>query len=212
MTRLILLRHGQSEANEKRIFSGQGDYPLTEKGLLQAELAARYLTKNERIDAIYSSDLQRAYNTALSTAKILGLDVRKDPSLREFDVGEWVGKSREQIAAEYPESWNTEGSLRRYPGGEYTPDAFERSVNAIKKIAERHGGECVLIAAHAGVIRSFAAFSNSLTKNELSKMPDCHNASINIFEYHDGVSIPVRYDITEHLESEITINSDKNII
>ena len=212
MTRLILVRHGQSEANQKRIFSGQRDYPLTEAGLLQAELAADYLEKNEKIDLIYSSDLQRAYNTALATAKRFELDVIKDSSLREFDVGEWAGKSREQIAAEYPEVWNTEGSLRRYPGGEYTPDAFERSVNAIKKIAERHDGKCVMIAAHAGVIRSFAAFSNSISKYELSKMPDCHNASINVFEYHDGVSIPVRYDITEHLESEITINSDKNII
>ena len=212
MTRLILLRHGQSEANEKRIFSGQGNYPLTEKGLLQAELAAKYLTKNEQIDVIYSSDLQRAYNTALPTAKILGLEVNTDPALREFDVGYWVGKSREQIAEEYPESWNTEASVRQYPGGEYTPDAFERSVNAIVKIAERHDGKCVLIAAHAGVIRSFAAFSNSLSKTELAKMPDCHNAAINIFEYHNGKASPIRYDITEHLSVGEAPLSGKGIV
>ena len=212
MTRLILVRHGQSVANAEKIFSGQGDYALTEEGLLQAELAADYLEKTEKIDVIYSSDLQRAYNTALATAKRFGLEVNKDPALREFNLGDWVGKTREQVEKEYPDVWSAKGSLRHYPNGEYTPDAFERSVNAIVKIAQRHEGKCVMIAAHSGVVRSFAAFSNSISKYELGKQPDCHNASISIFEYHSGNSKPVRYGITEHLESEKVSPSGKGIM
>lgn len=212
MTRLILLRHGQSEANKHKVFSGQVDFPLTDLGILQAELAAKYIAKNEKIDIIYSSDLIRAYNTALPVAKALGLHIIKDNELREFDLGDWTKKTREQVEKEYPESWGQEFSVRQYPNGEYAPDAFERSVRAIVKIAESNDGKCVLIAAHAGVIRSFDAFSKGYSKTELSKVPDCHNASISVYEFHEGKATPVKTDITEHLDPASGMLSGKNVI
>ena len=212
MTRLILLRHGQSEANERKIFSGQWDFPLTELGVLQAELAAKYLVKNEKIDVIYSSDLQRAYNTALPVSRALGLPIIKDRELREFDLGRWTKLTREQVQQEYFESWNQEFSVRHYPGGEYAPDAFERSVRAITRIAEANPDKCVLIAAHAGVIRSFDAFTKGYSKKELSKVPDCHNAAISIYEFNEGISTVIRTDIIDHLDGDHGMLSGRNFI
>ena len=110
---------------------------------------------------------------------------------------------------EYPESWNEEFSLRHYPGGEFAPDAFDRSVRAITKIAVENPDKCVLIAAHAGVIRSFEAHTRGYSKNELAKVPDTHNAAISIYEFDDGRSTVIRTDITEHLE---TMLSGRNLI
>ena len=76
MTRIILIRHGQSIANFIGKFAGHSDFDLTELGHRQAELAAGYLLKNEKIDKIYASDLLRAYNTAVPTAKALGLEIK----------------------------------------------------------------------------------------------------------------------------------------
>ena len=77
MTRIILVRHGQSEANANFIFAGHSDFPLTEFGHAQAKLVAEYLAKNEKIDAIYSSDLKRAYYTAVPTSELLGIEIVK---------------------------------------------------------------------------------------------------------------------------------------
>ena len=91
MTTLLLIRHGQSEANLEEIFAGQINPALTEKGIEQAELTARYIADNYKVDKIYSSDLQRAHQTALQLAKIIGKDVIKSIKLREIYAGKWEG-------------------------------------------------------------------------------------------------------------------------
>jgi broad specificity phosphatase PhoE len=212
MTRLILLRHGQSEANELNIFSGQSDVPLTKRGINEAELAAKYLLERESIDVIYSSDLSRAYNTALPVAEALGLAVTKDKTVREFDVGFWVGKSHAEIEKEFPESYYADPSLRQYPGGEYIPDAFERSVSNILRIANTHPGKTVLIAAHGGVIRCFDAFSKGYGKNQFGNSPITRNASISIYEVDGEKVTPIKTDITEHLDGSKNIPTDKYVI
>lgn len=212
MTRLILLRHGESEANSLNIFSGQSNVPLTELGVAQAELAAKYLLESEKIDVIYSSDLDRAYNTALPIATALGLPIIKDSTIREFDVGLWVGKTHEQIKKEYPESYYQDFCARQYPGGEYVPDAFERSVSNITRIANDNPDKTVLIASHGGIIRCFDAFSKGYSKNEINKVSGPHNASISIYKIEGERITPIRTDITEHLEAADDLPSKKNVI
>ena len=103
-TEIYLIRHGESQANEKNVFIGHGDLDLTEKGKKQAELTAEYL-KACHFDVIYSSDLLRAYHTAEATAKKLGLPIVKDERLREIDAGEWDFKTFDDLEKEYQESY-----------------------------------------------------------------------------------------------------------
>ena len=76
-TTLIIVRHGESEANGSKRFAGHLDIPLSAKGLKQAELTAGYIKENYHVDAVYASDLQRAYHTALPIAQAFDLEVTK---------------------------------------------------------------------------------------------------------------------------------------
>ena len=104
MTRLIFIRHGQSEANQQNRFAGQTNVPLTELGKAQARCAAEYITKREKIDKIYSSDLQRAHNTALPTSKLTGIPINDATELREICAGVWEGRLASEIEIEYDTS------------------------------------------------------------------------------------------------------------
>src|SRR6202011_4991037 len=93
--RLLLVRHGETEFNVSGRWQGQGNSPLTERGLAQARELGRALAP-ESIAAVYSSDLGRAVQTAQEVAVLHGLEVQVDPHLREFDVGGWTGKSGDE--------------------------------------------------------------------------------------------------------------------
>jgi len=165
-TRLVLIRHGESEWNAARRWQGQGDPPLSPRGREQASGLAEALA-GEGIEAIVASDLLRAAETAAPLAARLGLEVSPEPRLRELDVGRWSGRTRREIEAEDAadlavfESGDREA---RAGGGECRRDVAERAIAAIEDIAEIHAGRCVAVVAHLGVIR------------ELSQGPDLGNA------------------------------------
>ena len=97
MVHLIIVRHGNSVGNFKRIFIGQTDWGLSELGEEQVKRTTEYL-KQFKIDKIYSSDLCRAYDTVLPTAEHLGLEIHKMEGLREIYAGEWEQKPFTEIA------------------------------------------------------------------------------------------------------------------
>ena len=207
MTRLILIRHGQSLANAEHIFAGHSDFDLSELGHTQARLAAEYLAANEKIDAIYASDLLRAYHTATPTAHLLGLPIIKDTGLREIFAGEWEGKTVFELDERYPEDfhvWKNDFSHARPTGGESIPEVYRRIVPHICELARQNDGKCILLATHATVVRSFEAFSRGFGAEETGRVEFASNASLNIYTYEGGTVIPVRSDITEHLGDLVT--------
>ncbi|HEU4363650.1 MAG TPA: bifunctional RNase H/acid phosphatase, partial [Mycobacterium sp.] len=102
-TRLLLLRHGQTELSVQRRYSGRGNPALTELGRQQADAAARYVAQRGGISAVVTSPLQRAYDTAAASAKALGLDVTVEDDLTETDFGSWEGLTFGEAAARDPE-------------------------------------------------------------------------------------------------------------
>ena len=86
MTTLLLIRHGQSVANLENVFGGHLDKPLTELGLRQAQLTADFIKENFAVDAVYASDLMRAYVTGQTTAERFGLTAIPDRQLRDSDI------------------------------------------------------------------------------------------------------------------------------
>lgn len=146
-TRVLLVRHGQSEWNASGRWQGQADPPLSDLGRTQAVEAARSLGS---VDAIWASDLLRAADTALIIAEHLGVGpVVLDTDLRERDAGEWSGLTRDEIEERYP------GFLRdgaRPPGWEPDASLVERAAAALGRIAAEIPDGDVVVFTHGGLI------------------------------------------------------------
>jgi broad specificity phosphatase PhoE len=151
-TRILLIRHGQSEWNDLGRWQGQADPPLTDLGRAQARSAARRLGT---VDAIWSSDLQRAAETAAIIGAELGVGpVVMDEDLRERHAGEWQGLTRAEIEERYP-GWlsPSEGTEpRRPPGWEADPELAVRVHRVLRRIHDEVGPGEVLAVAHAGLL------------------------------------------------------------
>jgi len=207
MTKLILVRHGQSTGNDQGIITGQGNYPLTKIGHNQAEKAAAWLLAKEKITKIYSSDLLRAYQTATPTAWRLGLPIHCDPALREMDMGELVGLTKAEWQERFSDNWKTwteDYPHYRAPRGGSIPELYERSVSAISRILTESEGECVAIFSHMGVMRSFETYVRGLSCDEIELVSGGKNASIAIYTCENGKLSTVAYDLVEHLDETMT--------
>jgi probable phosphoglycerate mutase len=151
MTRVLLVRHGQSVWNADGRWQGQADPPLTDLGRAQARHAARALGT---VDAIVASDLERAAETAAILSGELGVGpVVLDPDLRERDAGEWSGLTRAEIEAGWPGYLSDEGGERRRPEGwEADRDLEARAAAALARIHGLvPGGEAIAVT-HGGLI------------------------------------------------------------
>lgn len=208
-TKIILIRHGESLGNLNHIMLGHTDIDLAPRGYLQAEACAKYL-QDVQIDAIYSSDLIRAYHTAEPHAKMRGLPITTSRELRECYVGDWENVPIEKIVEEqydlFYKGWRDTFGTFQIPGGESVPHAAQRFYDEVMRIAKDNIGKTVLIAAHAAVIR---AFWGKVTKTPPEKLAKTYlyptNASCS-FLYYDGEDlVPLEYSVDEHLSEIGTI-------
>jgi probable phosphoglycerate mutase len=152
-TRILLVRHGESEWNASGRWQGWADSDLSALGRQQAFQAAGSVGS---VDAIVASDLSRAVQTALVISETIGVGpVVTDAGLRERDVGEWTGLTRVEIEERWPgalEQWRRV-ELAAPPGGERNEQILERVEAALRRVgAEFDGGE-VLAVSHGGVMR-----------------------------------------------------------
>jgi broad specificity phosphatase PhoE/ribonuclease HI len=154
-TRLLLLRHGQTELSVQRRYSGRGNPPLTTLGRQQADAAAGYLGARGGIAAVISSPLQRCQDTAAAAAKRLGLDVAVDDDLIETDFGGWEGLTFAEAADRDPElhrQWLRDTSTEP-PDGESFDHVNQRVSRARDRIITEHGGSTVLVVSHVTPIK-----------------------------------------------------------
>jgi broad specificity phosphatase PhoE len=154
-TRLFLVRHAESEWNAQRRWQGHGDVPLSEQGRAEAALAAEALRHFDLRGPIVASPLMRALETAEIIASVLARgDVETDDDFKEIDVGDWTGKTIEEVE----ELWGAElaawraGELEAPPGGESRDALVRRVLRAIERVAGAHPGESLLVVTHGGVI------------------------------------------------------------
>lgn len=202
-TKIILVRHGESLGNARCILLGHTDMDLSELGYRQAEATANAL-KDERIDAVYSSDLLRAFNTAAPNAGLRSLTVHKSKRLREIYLGEWEGKSVADILEKhrdmYENDWLGGYGTFRFPGGESTVEAGERLYAEVVRIAKENQGKTILVASHAAAIRSFFAKVLQIAPVDIvEKLPFPSNASYSEV-YFNGQSFESgRFSVDDHL-------------
>ena len=156
MTVFYLIRHGETDWNLDGRWQGHTDIPLNAIGRAQAQrLAARLGASDTHFDAIYSSDLQRAWETAMIVGT--GLHIAPQPlqALREIDVGAWSGLTREQLIARDPEIFARieSGEDVARGGGERLVDLYNRVVTAVEDLAAAYPEQTLLLVTHGGPVR-----------------------------------------------------------
>ncbi|MBS4730180.1 bifunctional RNase H/acid phosphatase [Mycobacterium sp. SM1] len=189
-TRLVLLRHGQTELSAERRYSGRGNPALTELGWRQADAAARYLAQRGGIAAVLTSPLQRCFDTAVVAAKALGLDVTVDDDLVETDFGTWEGLTFAEAAQRDPQlhqRWLRDTSARP-PGGESFDEVHQRVRRACDRIIAGHGGTTVLVVSHVTPIKMLLRLALDAGPGILYRL-HLDLASLSIAEFYpDGAS------------------------
>lgn len=182
-TRLLLIRHGETDWNLDGRMQGHTDTELNAKGILQAqEIAVKLLQSHPDIGVIYSSHLSRACQTAYETAKMFHKPIYQKQSLGEFDVGEARGKTEAEIVAQYGrndvlvekypynrERWN----YSLVPGQEVINDRIQRIRQALVDISWAHPGGKVAVFTHRGCLRALIADMEDLDDAENIFVPNC---------------------------------------
>jgi len=188
MTKIILVRHAKSVANKEGFLGGITDYPLCEEGYEEARDLANYL-KNIGLDAIYSSPLTRAVETATPIAKILNKEIIICNDLRELNFGSWEGLIEDTLREIYPEKYKYFDETEHYigiDGQEETEQAAKRMLDAITKIAESNKDKTVLIVSHQVSTRAFLCQIMNIPFEQTNlKIGDLKNTNIAIINYDD---------------------------
>ncbi len=198
--RLLLARHGRTEWNATRRFQGQADVPLDDVGREQAHALAAGLA-GEQIDALVSSDLLRARETAEIVAADRGLDIVFDERLREIDVGTWSGRMLADIRGEDP---GLGGRIERGEdpprgGAETLAELRARVAAALADALPRAPDGTLLIVAHGGVVRTIAVYLLDIPDALAGRLHSGRNTSVSEFALADTGPQLVRWNDAGHL-------------
>jgi len=200
MTRIILVRHGQTEWNRIERFRGQMDVPLNEMGHRQAQAIARALEKWP-VAAVYASPLSRAQDTARPIAAAFQLLIQTSPGLLDINYGRWACLTPQEAGEQYPEMhtlWRTQPHLACPSGGESLADVRERAVAALRQVLAAHAEQTVVLVGHQVVNKVLCCAILGLDLSHFWRVRQS-NACINMFEHHDGVFEIVLLNDTCHL-------------
>jgi 2,3-bisphosphoglycerate-dependent phosphoglycerate mutase len=205
VTHVVLIRHGQSQGNAEGRFGGHTDTPLAPLGRKQAEATARALA-NETLEAIYSSDLPRAIETASPLAQLTGVELQPAEAFRERSVGVMEGLTFEEAAEQHPEQY---GALLRRDfehvllGGESYRQTLDRASQKLDEAIEQHRGGRIAIFTHTGTICILVLhLMGALDAPELKPVwIATSNCGISRFDLrHDGFVRVLAINDTRHLE------------
>ena len=201
MTRIILVRHGETTWNVEGRYQGQEDTPLSERGMAQAARLAEGLA-DVTIDRAISSHLKRSFITAETVCGRHGIAVSADARLSEINHGSWEGQLATEIQAAYPEDfarWHSQPHLVQMPdGGENLEDVRRRVRDAFDDYARDYDGETLLVAAHDAVNKAIICDIMGLDMSHFWQIKQ-DNTCINVLEYNEGTWRIVLLNSTAHM-------------
>jgi alpha-ribazole phosphatase len=198
--RLILARHGATAWNAQDRYQGQADVPLDKTGRRQAVALGRRLAR-EGIDAIYASDLLRAWDTATAIAAHHDLPLRAEPRLREIDFGNWEGLTYGEISRRAPQAlaaWEADPLNVPPPGGENLGQLTGRVQAALDDIARAHQDQTVLLVAHGGTLQVLLCLAIGLAPRARWQFRLDAASLSELFLYADG-AVLTRLNDSSHL-------------
>ncbi|MCD6076663.1 MAG: hypothetical protein K0R89_601 [Ramlibacter sp.] len=200
VTTILAIRHGETAWNSDGRYQGQTDVALNATGREQAAWVAQALAR-EAIDAVYSSDLARAMQTAQALAAQVGVPLRIDADLREQHFGVFQGLLAHEIEERWPEDHSR--WLRREPGfgppgGETRRDFSERCVGAVERLAREHAGQTLAIVCHGGVLDALYRAARGLPL-DTPRTWSLENAAISRLRFDAGGLHIDAWGATSHL-------------
>ncbi len=201
MTRIILVRHGETEWNRVERFRGRADVPLNAAGLAQAEATGRRIAADVTPAAVYSSPLSRAVVTAEAIAGHFALAVQVHPGLADIDYGEWQGLTPDEARARWPEinhAWYNAPQTARIPGGETLDDLRARAMAAVSELAARHAGQTIVLVGHTVVNRIILLGVLGLGNDRFWRLRQ-DTCAVNVFEAEGDDFTLVSLNDTYHL-------------
>ena len=211
MSRLILVRHGETAWNREKVFRGRADIPLSERGLRQAELTARalhgchwLLAASATVEAIYTSPLQRSLRTAEAIARHTGVSLRTEPALTDIDFGAWTGMPRAQVKEQFPDlykQWKNEPeNLCQLPRGESLKDVWKRARDFLRAVREKHQGVAIAVT-HRVVLKALILAALGLGPEHFwsLRMDTC---SLSALDFEKGIAVLSLLNDTCHLVGE----------
>lgn len=201
MTRIILVRHGQTEWNRNERFRGRADIPLNQTGLSQAEATGRRVASEWQPLAIYTSPLSRSVKTAEAIAKHYRLDVQPHPGLADIDYGEWQGLTPDEARLRWPEeidAWYNRPHLAKIPGGETLDELRERAMQTVNALAHQHPEGTIVLVGHTVINRIILLGILGLGNERFWKIKQ-DTCAINVFETDGNDYVLVSLNDTCHL-------------
>lgn len=205
MTKVIFIRHGQTEWNVTGRYQGQSDVKLTAEGRAQAAKLAENFPVDQ-IDAIYASDLCRAMVTAETIAERFGLEVQAEPAFRELSFGDWEGLTYQQIVAKWEDAmanFMQHPDILEIPGGESFPAVQQRAMARLRELIAKHDGQTIVVVAHGAVLRTMLTAALHMPLQYLWSIRQ-FNTAVNIVRYDEGANPTVELlNSTAHLGREI---------
>ena len=155
MTKIILIRHGETDWNREQVFRGRIDVALNAVGVTQAR-AVKESLKDTGIDGICSSPLSRAFKTASIVGENRNVAVRVEEGFTDIDFGAWQGLSHREVKEEYNdlyETWLTQPQFVTFPGGESLDDVQKRSIQALEGTLKNNPGKTLALVSHRVVLK-----------------------------------------------------------
>jgi len=201
MTRIILVRHGQTAWNREERFRGREDLPLDETGRRQAKAVGQRIAAEWSPSAIYCSPLRRAVETAQAIGDACGLPVQPWPGLIDIDYGEWQGLTPAEAAARYPalhRAWLEAPHTVQIPGGESLGTVRARAFAALQEIIARHPDETIVIVGHTVVNRLLLCAILGLDNSRFWRLHQ-ETAAINLFQWDGADFTLISLNDTCHL-------------
>jgi 2,3-bisphosphoglycerate-dependent phosphoglycerate mutase len=208
-TQIIIVRHGQTQWNIRKIRQGHLDSELTDKGVAQARALGQRLAR-ESFTALYSSDLGRALHTARMIAAVTGHEIVTDERLRERHLGVFQGLSGDEIKDKHPEEYRlhrTLGPEYVIPGGESVRQQVARNVDCLDEIALKHPGEKVVVVTHGGVVSGLFRHALDIPLDAPRRF-EFVNAGLNVFAYEEGHWILRTWGDVSHLDPGAATDGD----
>jgi broad specificity phosphatase PhoE len=199
-TILLLIRHGETNWNRAGRWQGHQDIPLNQTGIEQAEALAQRLA-GWPISHIYSSDLQRAAQTAAILGQKLAVDPIYDPLWRERDVGLFGGLTTPEVTSAFPDVWSqAQKGILEPPEGESYDALYQRAGTALHQLLNRHNGDMVAVISHGAMLHAVAANVLGITAGQYGRISFRGNTGLTIVEANEGQMTLVRLNDTSHLE------------
>ncbi len=186
LTKVLIVRHGQTDHNKKGIMQGQLDVALNETGEAQAKACARWIKQRYSLDAIYTSQLARAYTTAQAIAALQNCEVVREPELQEIDVGEWQGLTYPEARERDPEVWQKlaeEPVHTKRPGGESFWDLYQRTTRCVAQLVQHHPDQTICLVTHGGSLRALLAYVLDVPPAPFGFRLTLDNTGVSICEY-----------------------------